>query len=277
MSLPRTPQEINGVAESVGGNARDVASAVASVDIAKYRGIPEPKEDVKALLQSVVAIRENLEILMGLRGDKLQHAVKVGHMPALLGDDALLRAELLEIQTNIDSIIGAIAAGVSNDAYDAPLWDAVIAVAPSKDAVRDKFVAVDLAISNKEPSITVGDADNFWNGAKSFIAITISHVSGLAAALTSLSTAYVAKTAAYVTTVTDRTIDCTAGTFNVTLLTAVGNTALIQNIKNSGAGVITVLPDGAELIDSYTGYVLRGTPFHDSITVQSTGARWKII
>ena len=51
---------------------------------------------------------------------------------------------------------------------------------------------------------------------------------------------YVAKTANYTTVASDGIIDCTSGTFTVTLLTAVGLDTAVRHIKNSGTGTITV-------------------------------------
>lgn len=89
----------------------------------------------------------------------------------------------------------------------------------------------------------------------------------------SISHGYVAKTATY-TAADDYTIDCTSGTFTVDLPTAVGITGRIYVIKNSGAGVITIDPNGSETIDgAATQAVVSGASF----TIQSTGANWLII
>jgi hypothetical protein len=73
-----------------------------------------------------------------------------------------------------------------------------------------------------------------------------------------------AKTALYTTTVSDRgrIINCTSGTFTVTLLApSSAGIGFEQVIRNSGTGVITVDPVGAETIDGaatlllYTGDV----------------------
>lgn len=89
----------------------------------------------------------------------------------------------------------------------------------------------------------------------------------------SISHAYVAKTATY-TAADDYTIDCTSGTFTVNLPTAVGITGRIYVIKNSGVGVITIDPAGAELIDGAATFsVVSGA----SATIQSTGSGYIII
>lgn len=88
--------------------------------------------------------------------------------------------------------------------------------------------------------------------------------------------AYVAKTGTYTLTATDYTIDCTTGTFTVTLPTAVGAaiTGREYVIKNSGAGTITVATTSSQTIDGATTKTLAaGT----AIKVQSNGANWIII
>lgn len=89
-----------------------------------------------------------------------------------------------------------------------------------------------------------------------------------------LSGAYAYKTANYTAASNDYTIDC-SGTFDVSLPTAAGIAGKIYNIKNSGAGVITVNPNGAETIDGGLTAVLSTT--YESITIQSTGTNWIII
>lgn len=90
-------------------------------------------------------------------------------------------------------------------------------------------------------------------------------LSGAGAAITP----YRAVSSAYIVQNTDRTINCTSGTFNVTLPTALTNIGTVFCIKNSGAGTITVdCAVGTEEIDgSATATVAAG----DSLTVQSTG------
>ena len=86
---------------------------------------------------------------------------------------------------------------------------------------------------------------------------------------------YVAKTGAYTITYDDHTIDCTSGTFTVTLPTASGITGRIYNIKNSGTGTITIDGNGSETIDGQTTQLI--TEQYVSVTVQSNGTNWVII
>ena len=55
---------------------------------------------------------------------------------------------------------------------------------------------------------------------------------------------------------TDYFVDATTGTFTISLPTAVGIKGQIYQIKNSGAGVITVDPNGAQTIDGNNTVVL---------------------
>ena len=87
--------------------------------------------------------------------------------------------------------------------------------------------------------------------------------------------AYVAKTGAYTATDADYVIDCTSGTFTVTLPASSGRTGRILIIKNSGAGTITVDGNGAETIDGATTYSLSVQ--YATVQIMSDGTNWKII
>ena len=92
----------------------------------------------------------------------------------------------------------------------------------------------------------------------------------------SFSTAYVQKTAAYVITSSDFTIECTSGTFDITLPTAVGIKGRIYVIANSGAGTITLATTSSQTIDGNASGVLTLTQ-NKSYTVQSNNSNWVII
>jgi hypothetical protein len=87
--------------------------------------------------------------------------------------------------------------------------------------------------------------------------------------------AYVTKTGAYTATDDDYVIDCTSGTFTVTLPASSGRTGRILIIKNSGAGTITVDGNGAETIDGAATYSLAVQ--YATIQIMSDGTNWKII
>jgi hypothetical protein len=88
-------------------------------------------------------------------------------------------------------------------------------------------------------------------------------------------TGYVAKTANYTVATSDYTIDCTSGTFTVTLPSAVGIAGQIFVIKNSGAGTITITPNGAETIDGGASYSLASQ--YKYVTLQSNGSGMIVI
>lgn len=90
----------------------------------------------------------------------------------------------------------------------------------------------------------------------------------------SLQLAYVAKTGTYTITNTDHTIDCTSGTFTVTLPTAVGITGLTYIIKNSGAGTITIATTSSQTVDGVTTKTLNTQ--YTGYQLQSNGANWLI-
>lgn len=87
--------------------------------------------------------------------------------------------------------------------------------------------------------------------------------------------AYVTKTGAYTATNDDYVIDCTSGTFTVTLPASSGRTGRILIIKNSGAGTITVDGNAAETIDGAATYSLSVQ--YATVQIMSDGTNWKII
>jgi len=90
----------------------------------------------------------------------------------------------------------------------------------------------------------------------------------------SLEFDYTPKTANYTITDNDYLIDCTSGTFTVTLLTALNRQGRQYIIKNSGAGTITLEGDGTETIDGSLNLTLETKVCY---TIISDGANWIII
>ena len=88
--------------------------------------------------------------------------------------------------------------------------------------------------------------------------------------------AYAEKTASYNITTSDRTVNCTANSFTLTLPTAVGDTGRVFVIKNSGSGIISVTTsDGIQTIDGDVTVELATQ--WEALSVQSTGSGWIII
>ena len=85
---------------------------------------------------------------------------------------------------------------------------------------------------------------------------------------------YVEKSSTYTITNSDYTINCTSGTFNTTLPTAIGIKGQIFNIKNMGTGEITVDTTLSQTID---GSSTMGVRQYDNLTVQSTNENWIIL
>ena len=92
---------------------------------------------------------------------------------------------------------------------------------------------------------------------------------------TGFDQAYLARTTAYTATDTDYLIDCTSGTFTVTLPASSGRTGRILIIKNSGAGTITVDGNASETIDGATTYSLSAQ--WATVQIMCDGSNWKII
>lgn len=133
------------------------------------------------------------------------------------------------------------------------------------------------AISTTEQLRLGYDTSNYWNATTGSTGITTFNAVGTTPSFVfsdGISLPYVAKTANYILTSSDYTVNCSVNSFTVTLPTAVGITGRIYNIKNSGTGVITVACAGAETIDGITTQTLNQ---YDSIKVQSTNAGWIIL
>lgn len=82
-------------------------------------------------------------------------------------------------------------------------------------------------------------------------------------------------TSTYVVDNEDCVVNCTSGTFTVTLPTAVGVEGQYYFIKNSGTGLITVDADGTETIDGFPNKILAVQ--NEAIMVVSDGANWIIV
>lgn len=85
-----------------------------------------------------------------------------------------------------------------------------------------------------------------------------------------------AATSNYTTLSTDDVIDCTSGTFDITLISAVGRAGKIQHIKNSGSGLITIKTASAQTIDGIASGSLVLDQY-TSLSVVSDGSNWIII
>lgn len=96
---------------------------------------------------------------------------------------------------------------------------------------------------------------------------------GTAASSTTLP--FTNKTSTYVVDNTDCVVNCTSGTFTVTLPTAVGITGQYFVIKNSGTGVITIDANGSETIDGVLNKILAVQ--YEGMILVSNGANWIVI
>ena len=86
---------------------------------------------------------------------------------------------------------------------------------------------------------------------------------------------FTSQTSTYVVDNTDCVVNCTSGTFTVTLPTAVGIEGQYFVIKNSGTGVITIDGDGSETIDGAANKLLSVQ--YESIIVVSNGSNWIVV
>lgn len=90
------------------------------------------------------------------------------------------------------------------------------------------------------------------------------------------SAPYVAKTANYTLVLSDYAVNCTSGTFTLTLPTAVGCANKMFVMKNSGAGLITIATTSSQTIDGNASGALVLYQY-DALTVMSDGANWIIL
>ena len=85
---------------------------------------------------------------------------------------------------------------------------------------------------------------------------------------------YVAKTGTYSAPTSDGIIECTSGTFTVTLPSAASIAGRTLIVKNSGAGVITIATTGGQTVDgAATATVAAGAVQR----IASNGSNWLII
>jgi hypothetical protein len=73
---------------------------------------------------------------------------------------------------------------------------------------------------------------------------------------------------------TDKTLLLTSGTFNVDILTAIGNSGITFEVTNKGSGIITLDPSGSELIEGISTLII---PAQTGVTIKSDGVGWIVI
>lgn len=124
-------------------------------------------------------------------------------------------------------------------------------------------------------SLNVDNNSLFVNQSTNSVGIGTASPTSLLHTTGSFATAYVAKTATYTATISDRTIEATANTFTITLPTAVGITGRQYVITNSGAGVVTLATTSSQTFANVvaTPTTLTLNQFA-TVTVESNGANW---
>jgi len=85
---------------------------------------------------------------------------------------------------------------------------------------------------------------------------------------------YIEKSSTYTIVTTDKIVNCTSGTFTITLPTAVGVGGKTYSITNSGGGIITLDADGTETIQ---GDLTQFIYSDETIDIVSNGANWFVI
>lgn len=171
-------------------------------------------------------------------------------------------------------VTGYVAAAAS--LTDVSVWSSTDGVAPSESGIHTfgdpagGFVAQGQTLKLRTNALERARVDAGGNvGIGTTTPTSPLHVAG------PIATAYVAKTSTYTVTATDSIIDCTSGTFTVTLPTAASVTGRRYTVKNSGAGTITLATTSSQTIDATTTKSLAVQ--WGFFTVISDGANWKIV
>jgi hypothetical protein len=108
-------------------------------------------------------------------------------------------------------------------------------------------------------------AKNGWLGVKYTIKLGGGIIAG-----------HVTQTSNYTLTENDHTVECTSGTFTLTLPSAETWKGQIYEMKNTGNGVITINTTSSQTIDGNASGVLKLSQW-DNLTVQSNGSNWIIL
>jgi hypothetical protein len=88
--------------------------------------------------------------------------------------------------------------------------------------------------------------------------------------------AFTTKTSNYTIGNYDYMVNCSSGTFAVTLPSAVGRTGRQYLIKNSGSGLITINTTASQTIDADVSGAITLSQW-DALLVVSNGSNWLII
>lgn len=118
-------------------------------------------------------------------------------------------------------------------------------------ATDDKIVTMDTSASNVVGTVTTQQVANLF-----------------------VKPPYITKSATYTITSSDYLVNCTSGTFNLTLPTAASIEGRVFVIKNSGAGVITLNTTSSQTIDGAATVTLNQW---DKVSVVSDGSNWLTI
>lgn len=89
MSLPRTKVELGGDVNETSFSTTTALNRILrekKTSRHEYRGIPEPEETIESLQQTVAALKEVVEILIGVRGQSDLQMLKIEDV-AKLGDE----------------------------------------------------------------------------------------------------------------------------------------------------------------------------------------------
>jgi len=183
-------------------------------------------------------------------------------------------------------ILAARECGVETDTHRLKVGDGVTAWAtlPYSSAISDSSVTSAMIVdgtilgtdiaSGTVTSANIADGTIVNGDISASASIVGSRLADGAITPIKTSAGYVAKTALYTPTNDDRVIDCTSGTYTVTLPTAAAQTGRTFVIRNSGTGVITIGRTGSETIAGAASQALAG---YGSLEVVSNGINWLVL
>jgi len=215
-----------------------------------------------------VALASQAEAEAGVENTKTMTPLRVAQAIAILavGLKNKLNASNAPVSTNDDSegySVGSFWIDITNDES----YRCVDATTNLAVWVKTTLQTTDLATVALS-----GNSDDLIEGSTKLL-LTVAERATLGALG---NTAYVAKSGAYTVAVTDLTVDCTSGTFILTLGDAIATPYRIHHLKNSGTGVITVNTTAAQTIDGNASGSITLNQY-DNLSVQSNGANWIIL
>ena len=198
----------------------------------------------------------------------------------------LYEAEVNAFTDTLFTKLGAIEASATADQTGAEIKAAYeLEVSAFTDALFTKLNGIETGATADQSDAEIKTAYENNADTNAFSDAEQTKLTGIEASATADQTAgeikiayeaYVAKVGVYTVAVTDLTVNCTSGTFALTLGDAIATPYRIHHLKNSGSGVITIDTTTAQTIDGGASGSITLNQY-DNLSVQSDGANWIIL